>query len=229
MYLLTRDTAKTAKATGTNFINVVMFLEPGGWRCPNTTAECLRHCLRTSGRLKLSGAEKARRSRTEFYRTNPVAFMGKLYGEIRKFVKYCHKNGKFPAVRLNGLSDLDWRNVYHDFPEVQFYEYTKRPGFIHDAITRDNPLNVHYTLSWTGSTRDGGNAALCVDYLAAGGIVAQIATVGQDLYGEHYQSTDGDRHDLRFLDPPGTISRLKPKGAMKAALKRGEHFAMVLE
>jgi hypothetical protein len=151
-----------------------------------------------------------------------------LYSEIRRFEKYCAKNGKFAAIRLNGLSDIDFRSVYHDFPHVQFYEYTKRPDFIRDAMDGVNPPNVHYTLSWTG-TPSVGNAALCREYLERGGIVAQIATVGFNLYGEHCQSTDGDRHDLRFLDPPGTISRLKPKGAMKAALRRGEHFAMVLE
>lgn len=226
MYLLTRDTAKTVKAIGTQYLNAVMFLEPGGWRCPSATAECLRHCLRTAGRLRFDGAAVARRRRTILYRAAPEIFMEMLYEELRDLERYCEKRGLFPAVRLNGLSDLDWTQVYRDFPRIQFYEYTKRPDLIRRYMDGDFPVNVHFTLSWTGNSSNGGNATLCHQFqlynTLAHGSVAQVVDGGIP-----FGYVNGDKNDLRFLDPPGSMVYLSPKGSMKKEIKAGRKLAMV--
>jgi hypothetical protein len=98
-------------------------------------------------------------------------------------------------------------NVMVAFPELQFYDYTKRIA----RTSRKYPLppNYHLTLS---------ESEVNQRYLSSE-VSANIATVffGPDL-PNHWRGRDvidGTKHDMRFLDPPGVVVGLLAKGRAK--------------
>jgi hypothetical protein len=109
--------------------------------------------------------------------------------------------------------------IFDRFPAVQFYDYTKLYARVRD--TRALPRNYHLTLSWSGASRAYREKveSHARDYRASLAIVAEsrreaqliAASIGYDPR----PVVDGDRDDLRFLDPPGSIVFLTPKGSAK--------------
>jgi hypothetical protein len=116
-----------------------------------------------------------------------------------------------PAVRVNGTSDLPKLalQLADEFRRVQFYDYTKlaRPW------TRVRS-NYHLTFSYSGS-----NLSESLQALQAGVNVSVVfnTSKGQDLPAvwQGYPVIDGDMHDLRFLDPQGSIVGLRANGEAK--------------
>ena len=125
------------------------------------------------------------------------------------------------AVRLNGTSDIAWekfrvtvdgvsyRNIMDAFPDVSFYDYTKVLG---RKLALATP-NYHLTFSLAES-----NDFLAVKALAEGYNVAVVMRVKRRadpkpaVWGG-YPVIDGDRDDIRFMDPKGGhIVALFPKG-----------------
>jgi hypothetical protein len=203
--------------------------------CPKATDGCRAACLNTAGRGglmagtsrlthadvaagKVNTIQAARIRRTRFYFEDRRGFMATLENDICKLVRLAARLGLKPAVRLNGTSDIPWErvgalrapyvNIMQMFPDVQFYDYTKR------ANRRDLPLNYHLTFSLAE-----GNDADALEALANGMNVAAVfhePPVMYRLYGvtsaRDFDVIDGDEHDLRFLDPSGVIVGLKAKG-----------------
>ena len=89
------------------------------------------------------------------------------------------------------------------FPEVQFVEYTKDFKRLGKAAP-----NVHQTFSFSGE-----NHSACDAALAAGHNVAVVFGNGLPKTWQGYPVIDGDKHDLRHLDPKGVVVGLTPKGA----------------
>jgi hypothetical protein len=117
-----------------------------------------------------------------------------------------------PAIRINGSSDLPWisRQLAREFPNVQFYDYTKLPK----PHLRTLP-NYAITFSYSGE-----NLPATLDALANGVNVAVVFDtrkgnpLPESWHG--YRVIDGDSHDLRFLDDSGVVVGLRAKGkAMK--------------
>ena len=115
-------------------------------------------------------------------------------------------------VRLNVVSDVAWEREYPglfaDFPTVQFMDYTKDICRILDP---DRPANYHLTFS-----RSEANEADCHRALAAGHnvtVVFRKPPFPATFWG--YPVIDGDRNDLRFLDPAPCIVALKAKGGAR--------------
>lgn len=127
-----------------------------------------------------------------------------------------------PAVRLNGTSDLPWENVkgadgktiMEQYPNVQFYDYTKNPSRMDQYIKGGMPKNYHLTFSRSETNdaatmqilKDGGNAAVVFD-----------TKRGRPLPTEWngYKVIDGDETDVRFLDDKSTVIGLRAKGKAK--------------
>ncbi len=106
------------------------------------------------------------------------------------------------------------------FPNLQFYDYTKVPLHL-----RRQARNYHLTFSVEGAE----TVAAGLGYLRAGQSVAIVvpaeikdAMAGSSLTvkGDTFSLVDGDEHDLRFLDAPGSIILLKPKGHVRTSLMR---------
>jgi hypothetical protein len=116
------------------------------------------------------------------------------------------------AIRLNGTSDLPWLGKLFstEFPEVQFYDYSKLPK----VWQRVRP-NYHLTFSHSELNHDECERAL--------GHGVNVAVVFDTARGEALPETwmgrpvvDGDEHDLRFLDGyQSAIIGLRAKGPAK--------------
>ena len=128
---------KKGNTKDSDYITTIMHLRPVSTRiCPyQDIAKCKTACLNTAG---LGGVypsiQKSRQTKTDLFLNDRDTFMAMLYKDIEKFVRFCEKKNKKPAVRLNGTSDIQCETIKHEgvtafekFPQVQFYDYTKIP------------------------------------------------------------------------------------------------------
>jgi hypothetical protein len=143
--------------------------------------------------------------------------MAQLVADLESFVSYCSKRGIQPCVRLNGTSDIRWelipveghKNIMEAFPSVVWYDYTKI------ANRRNVPENYHLTWSYSGA-----NEAYAKQHAIAKANGLNIAVVFRrkgDIPAEFLglPTIDGDRDDMRFLDPKGVVVALYAKGKAK--------------
>ena len=107
-----------------------------------------------------------------------------------------------------------YTNVFAAFPEIQFYDYTKIPK----RFTRELPSNYHLTLSWSGASHKYLQAMIDVAMWGPNTVTVVRTQDQKDqalAQTSKYPLIDGDLHDLRFLDPKGSLVYLKAKGAAK--------------
>lgn len=214
--------AKTVKGDGSEYLTAIMYLTP--WKsaginvCPMAEqAKCIDGCLNTAGRGQMSSVQIGRARKTQWFATDRAGFMAQLVADLQSFVSYCQKRGIQPCVRLNGTSDIRWeliavnghRNIMEAFPQVTFYDYTKIGN------RRNIPANYHLTWSYSAANpkyaeihamakANGMNIA--VVFRNKGGIPAVFLGL---------PTIDGDRDDMRFLDPKGVVVALYAKGKAK--------------
>ena len=225
--LLTTGNAKTPKGEALGYFSAILYLAPhtsggGPTVCPYSTQACRDMCPSGSGVGGLPIQTLARKNRVALMHADPTTFLRNLVLDIDKLAQLAEEEGLVPVVRLNGTSDLMWERthpiIFASFPAVRFMDYTKVPlEFRHKA-----PANYHLTFSHGG--RD--DAARSVEYLGDGRSVAAVVDEAQKAallergYLGRFRYVDGDEHDLRFLDPPGSIVLLKPKGRVITSLLR---------
>lgn len=144
-------------------------------------------------------------------------------GEIRAmFGPDADKMGRkrlVPYLRPNVLSDIPWELVFPDmfelFPDLQFYDYTKVAG------RKTGAANYDLTFSFSGSNlrlvrselRTGHRVAVVFWLERPCGVrgikppcsdLEELTFLGQPVL-------NGDSHDFRSLDPPGSIIGLTYK------------------
>lgn len=214
--------AKTIKGDGSEYLTAIMYLTP--WKSAGINvcamaeqAKCIDGCLNTAGRGQMSSVQVGRARKTQWFATDRAGFMAQLYADLTSFLAYCTKRDIHPCVRLNGTSDIRWeligvngyRNVMDAFPSITFYDYTKIGN------RRNIPANYHLTWSYSASNpkyaeihamakANGMNIA--VVFRNKGGIPAVFLGL---------PTIDGDRDDMRFLDPKGVVVALYAKGKAK--------------
>lgn len=206
--------------------------------CPMAKlANCEQACLNTAGRggfgivnnntlqaennhiLPNNIVQNARLNRTRLFHNNRRQFMAFLINEIKNAEKMASRNNLKLAIRLNGTSDIRWENMIADyennltifevFPHVQFYDYTK----IAKRLQQKLPHNYHLTVSYS---RANNKYALYVNKHV--GENHNLAVVFRKTAPNTFMGRkviNGDEHDLRFLDPPGSIVALTAKGQAK--------------
>jgi hypothetical protein len=169
------------------------------------------------------------------------SFMAEFCFHVAKLVAKAHRLDVLPCVRPNGSQDVAWEgvrvmvsaelakrlnrilkasgvrvaeglysSVMDVFPSVQFVDYTKNPF----RFDRKLPSNYYLTFSHCEDN------ALDVRRLLARGVnVAVVFGVDSfDKFPATFHGSrviDGDKHDLRHLDPResrGVIVGLTPKG-----------------
>ena len=222
MALLTEgdSSAKIAKSNlaDKGYYSSIMYLAPyklSGYNlCSSASPGCISGCLNISGRGRMSNVQQARLKRTKYFFEDRTNFIRDLYAEIRKFVAKCRKLGLKPALRLNGTSDIMWEQVlpqlFVDFPEIQFYDYTKIYKRMLRYINGELPANYHLTFSLSEVNFDES-----LDIVNRGGSVAVVfrhKNLPSQWLGIKVHNADSD--DLRFLDMPGWQG-LYAKGKMK--------------
>ena len=212
-YLSIGNNPKTIKGDKKGeFLTAIMYLQPSLALCPmSALAKCHDACLNLAGRGAMSPIQTARARKSAAYTADPIAFVDQLKADIMKAINKASKKGARLAVRLNGTSDIAWENMkgangqtlMADFPDVQFYDYTKLPN-------RKVPINYHLTVSYSGANQA---------YAAKVNKTSHnIAVVFRGALPAHFNGrpvVDGDLTDLRFLDPHGVVVGLKAKGPAK--------------
>jgi len=198
------------------YLNVNMYMHPSSTKiCPyQDIAKCKEPCLNTAG---LGGVYKsiqdARKRKTDLFLNDRDTFMEYIIEDITKFVNYCDKKGKIPAVRLNGTSDIQWetikvngQTIFELFPTVQFYDYTKIP-------TRKTKHIPNYHLTWSYSEANQKYADRFSDVEHNKAVVFNTKTLPSFFKG--LKVIDGDTHDMRFLDEDNVVVGLRAKGKAK--------------
>lgn len=239
MKLLTTGNPKTAKGAELGFNTAVLHLAPASASglnvCPMAElAGCIAGCLNTAGRggiakgratfetpngpLPDNAIQHARIRRTRFYFDNRPAFLAQLTKEIAAHVKRSEKHGLWPVVRLNGTSDLPWHRIapelFEAFPTVRFYDYTKVPKRAQETL----PANYSVALSYSQASIKYADKVAGAYALTGAPLVIVVDSEetkreARSLFPDRF--IDGDAHDLRFLDPAGSVVVLKAKGSAK--------------
>jgi hypothetical protein len=176
--------------------------------CPFATPGCARSCFADFDRLAWPHVKRVAVARTLLLARHPQLFQAILGADIARELRCA---GRLPlVVRLNVVSDVAWERecpgLFAEFPTVRFMDYTKD---ISRMLDPRRPANYHLTFS-----RSEANEADCHRALAAGHNVTVVfpkPPFPATFWG--YPVIDGDRNDLRFLDPTPSIVALKAKGA----------------
>jgi len=115
------------------------------------------------------------------------------------------RNAKGKAIRVT-LGGKEGKSIFDHYPAVPFVDYTKNPSRFDRAL----PANYHLTFS-----RSETNEAIALSLLARGVNVAVVFAGEIPATWNGFTVIDGDKHDLRHLDPRGevgTVIGLAPKG-----------------
>jgi len=205
--------AKTIKGDGSEYLTGILYLIPELELCPfSMIAGCHEPCLVSAGRGAFNSVRAARERKTRLLLTNPEEFKRLLRQDLGKFAAYCKRKGVQPVIRLNGTSDKSWLDIIRDFPEIQFYDYTK----VYNRVAKDLPSNYHLTLSYSGANPEyARNVQAFADKYQA-----NLAVVFRDKNKIPHTYLgrpviNGDADDLRFLDPQGVVVALYAKGQAK--------------
>ena len=208
---------KTNKSMKYGYANFIMYLAPhniSGYNvCAGATIGCIASCLNESGRAlwtEKNGIKnpihEARLKRTQFFFNDRARFLDQLTKEIESGIRWAKKRDLIPVFRLNGTSDIRWENhgIIQKFNDIQFYDYTKLYN------RRNLPANYHLTFSRAESNQEQTLSAV------VNGL--NIAAVFNNQLPNEYLGLnviDGDKHDLRFLDPQRSCIGLIAKGRAK--------------
>lgn len=217
MRLLTKSNPKTLKGEKVGWTTYLLHMAPhvqGGKNiCPHASPGCASQCLYFAGRGVMNMVQRARIRKTKWFWEDRAGFIQALCKDLALLQRCSFKRGCPVAVRLNALSDIRWedilvpwrgkvQNVFKHFPELMFYDYTKWP----DRKTWPEK-NYHLTFS-----RSENNEVQCLIKLEKFMNVAVVFRNGLPARFWGTRVLDGDKDDLRFLDPPGVVIGLRAKG-----------------
>jgi hypothetical protein len=212
--------AKTIKSDKkTEYLTLIMYMAPSTQAgkkyntCPMASKGCSDACLFTAGYGQQESVKNARILRTKFWFEHRNEFKICLFSELLNHRNRCKRQGKKPAVRLNGTSDIVWEKQFPElfeyFNDFAFYDYTKFWQRLMNEYKL--PKNYHLTLSKSESNDDE------IKKVLKSNKNANIAVVFDEV-PEKWNGRKviiGDEHDLRILDPKGVIVGLKEKGDAK--------------
>ena len=224
-----------------NAIHYMAPAETGGVGnlCPNATHECISLCLgKYSGQAAMvadiehgtNSVRESRKRKAQLFMTSRAAYMNEMARQIARVIAKARADRLTPCIRLNGSTDIAWERIRFAleprtiealsaigigpnvratptllelFHFVQFVDYTKNAKRL-----ASKPSNLDLTLSYSAR-----NSADCVAALLAGHNVAMVFHGGLPESFGGFAVIDGDKHDLRHLDPKGgVIVGLSPKG-----------------
>ena len=239
------DSAKAIKAQSYGYLNAIHYMAPHkfagvGNLCSHASPACIAACLglysgqagmvkdqdRDMNSVRLSRIAKAKR-----FMQDRAAYLLDMVRATDQVLAQAIAMNLAPCVRPNGCTDIAWEGVrfnvqrdgkgraiavtlgganglsiFDHYPDVQFVDYTKN----HTRFARKLPANYHMTLS-----RSETNEAHCLDALARGVNVAIVFAGDKPSQWNGFDVIDGDKHDLRHLDPRGArgvVVGLSPKG-----------------
>jgi len=233
------NNAKTIKGDGSEYMTGILYMTP--WQvmvdgnlfnsCSMAVlAGCIDGCLNTAGRGAMNSVQTARQRKAEWFYRDRDSFMAQLVVDVTKFQRYCVKRGIQPCIRLNGTTDIRWElikvgnhstrwgspigdfaNIFEMFPDVVWYDYTK-------IANRKTSHIRNYHLTWSFSDASPAYSAMLTKALD-NGMNAAVVFRSQHIIPDTWRGLpviDGDKDDLRFLDPQGGhVVSLYAKGKAK--------------
>ena len=225
MKLLTdpQGNPKTNKSMKGGYYTPVLHMLPANLSgfnvCPKASEGCKMACLNTAGRGGIikkgettNVIQEARRKRTLMYFQDRKGFYSQLSREIKNAENRAKKRGLKLAVRLNGTSDYNFYDIIEEYPNVQFYDYSK----VYNRVAKPMPKNYHITLSYSEANKFYANKVI----EHANKFNKNIAVVFRDknnipktFLGR--EVINGDKDDLRFLDKENVVVALYAKGDAK--------------
>ncbi len=236
------DSPKAIKADKYGYLNAINYMAPArsagvGNLCSHTSPGCIALCLgRESGQAAMrpeggtNSVLDSRERKARYFMGERQAYMREMLLHIAHAIREARSRGKRLVVRPNGSTDIAYEGVrvtidpefaaelseianftvpsgaqtiFTAFPRVQFVDYTKNP------LRFNRPIPANYDLTFSRSEI---NEADCAIVLALGRNVAVIFGDGLPAAWLNYPVIDGDKHDLRHLDPKGVVVGLSPKG-----------------
>ena len=220
---------KLIKSNGMGFYNAGIGLAQANLsatnNCTASTPDCRKLCLGNFGRAEfLPQLMQTRINRSNFLHRHRQLAWQTMLPQLMAIDRRATRNGLTVAFRPDITSDKNWDlilpQLFATFPNWKFYGYTKLRSKITRYLNGSNPMVP--TFSWSERLKSKlVNHTSGDDYpsfLLENGI--NIAVVFYDrktLAGRLPRKflgrtvIDGDKHDLRFLDPRGVIVGLKPK------------------
>lgn len=217
--------AKTIKGDSDEYLTAILYMTPYKVMVDGklfnscsmaAIASCIDGCLNTAGRGAFNNVQTARQRKAEWFYRDRDSFMDQLVIDVAKFANYCRKRNIQPCIRLNGTTDIRWelilidgKNIFEWFPSVQWYDYTKIPN-------RKVSHLSNYHLTWSYSAANPKYEKYFDSVISNGMSVAVVFRKPyQSKSWRGYKVVDGDKDDLRFLDPKQSIVALYAKGKAK--------------
>lgn len=217
------NNSKTIKSDkGGEYLTGILYLDPRNTKvCPyQDIARCKVACLNTAGRAGIikkgeitNNILRARARKTDLFFEDQAEFMRLIVKDIQALIRKADRLSVKPCVRLNGTSDIQFEKIkldngntiFEEFPEVQFYDYTKIP-------TRKVEHIKNYHLTWSYSEANEKYAEYWQEALNRGMNAAIVFRKELPKSFKNVKVINGDKDDLRFLDERGVIVGLKAKG-----------------
>ena len=203
MKLLNSGNAKTIKGEKLGFKTYGVHLSPfnksGFQVCKWASKGCARACLDTAGRGVMSNVQRSRINKTKFLFEDRSGFLDQLRAEITSAIRSSEKKGLVPCFRLNLTSDFKWEEtgIFEEFPEAQFYDYTKGKNRMIEYLEGNLPPNYHLTYSRSEKKGDDIHSKA---FLKSGGNVAVVFRGKLPKTWNGFDVIDGDESNLRYLD-----------------------------
>lgn len=223
-YLITKPhmNTKLAKSMETAYYNCGITLAQarmsGYNMCPGSTQGCRASCLGGWGRAEyLPMASSGRINRTILFHNNPELFWNILETEMHAIDRYATKYGLKVAFRPDILSDQNWHTkfpqMFSEFPRWQFYGYTKVRSKVSAYLKGNLPPNYYLTYSWSERMTIEDVKAYKKDGINISVPFYNKETLKPIIPKQWYRMIveNGDKTDLRFLDPPNRIIGLGVK------------------
>ena len=208
------NNAKTIKGQKLKVMTAILYLAPakssGFNTCPMASKGCAASCLNTAGRGQMNSVQLGRINKTKWYFLERESFLIQLKKEIKSHINRCKIKGFTPAIRLNGTSDISWErhNLFNEFKEVQFYDYSKIYKRAIKWADKKYPKNYHLTYSLNED-----NKKEAMQVLKRGGNVSVVfrnKKLPKKFKG--FKVINADQSDVRFKDPKNVIAGLYAKG-----------------
>jgi hypothetical protein len=217
------ESKKTKKGEAFGVLTKIVYLSPawesGVVMCP-FFGICGKYCIgHSSGRQVMEDKRRARLAKTALWYLFPAFFLKKVHSEAEVHALDAMAEGKTPAIRMNGSSDVKWerfkipgtnQSLMEASPGVTWYDYSKIPL---EHRGRKGVLPVNYTLTFSVDEQPE-SWACALGYLAAGHNAAMVVGASwRNPRGKH-SAAEAAKAVQAILDR-GHITAVLPSGERK--------------